>query len=276
MRKVYGFLFLTVVFLTLSTACKKKDKQDEDDEKADFDRKPMLENIGSNIIIPSYENLNTAVNKLDSAILDYTANPDLTRLTNTQNLFKDAYKAWVACSMFEFGPAETALLRVNVNTFPTTVATIESNITNGTYDLSSVSNLSAKGFPAIDYLLFGIGADNNAILAEYVSGTNAANRKQYLNDISAEIKSKVNSVYNSWIPGGGNYYNTFVNSTGTSSGSSTALLVNQLNQDLEIAKNYRCGIPLGKNSGGVLYPEQVEAYYSGISKDLALLHIEAL
>ncbi|MBX9852372.1 MAG: hypothetical protein K2X86_11525 [Cytophagaceae bacterium] len=54
------------------------------------------------------------------------------------------------------------------------------------------------------------------------------------------------------------------------------MLVNQFNQDMELTKNFRIGIPLGKQSGGVTYPEKVEAYYSGISVELAELHIQAI
>ncbi|MDQ3534753.1 MAG: peptidase M75, Imelysin, partial [Bacteroidota bacterium] len=59
-------------------------------------------------------------------------------------------------------------------------------------------------------------------------------------------------------------------------GSSFGELVNELNFDYEVIKNPKVGIPLGKKSLGQKLPESVEAYYSGISKDLALLNVKAI
>lgn len=262
--------FLSVTFFSC-----KKDKEN-DTVTSEFDRKAMLENIGNNIIIPAYHALKSEVEQMDSAVASFIAFPDLTNLVSLQNAYKDACLSWQNVSTFEFGTAEQLLLRANVNTFPTDTAQIKSNIGSGSYDLASAANIDAKGFPAIDYLLFGIGADNNAILDKYVSDIDASKRKIYLQDINNEIKANVNNVYNSWIADDGNYINTFINNTGTNVGSSLGLLVNQLNYDFEILKNYRIGIPLGKKTLGVALPEKVEAYYARNSVQLAVEHIKAI
>jgi predicted lipoprotein len=163
-----------------------------------------------------------------------------------------------------------------VNTFPCDPAKINANISSGTYNLDAIGNLDAKGLPGMDYLLFGAGTDNAAILALYTTDAQAANRKAYLSDLSAAVKSVAGSVLHSWIPGGGNYINTFVTATGTDVGSSLGQLINQVDFDIDLLKNYRLGVPLGKQSMGVLYPTKVEAYYSGISSELAVLQLQSL
>lgn len=273
MRKAPPSVLTAILSILLVTilSCRK-----EKTEVPEFDRKAMLENIGSSIIIPAYANFKNKTEHLDSAVNRFTASPDPGNLTALQNAFIEAYLSWQQISVFEFGPAEQVLLRVNTNTFPTDTVQIGSNISSGNYDLASAGNLDAKGFPAIDYLLFGTGADNTAILEKYVSDADAAKRKTYLEDLSNEIRTHAALVYTGWTAGGGNYINTFVNNTGTTVGSSTGLLVNQLNYDFELLKNFKIGIPLGKKTLGTPLPEKVEAYYSKLSVQLATVHIKAI
>jgi uncharacterized protein len=274
MRRISVLLVISAVFLVLIEGCKKKDK--DNDPEPSFDRRAMLSNVGNNIIIPNYQSLKAAVDKLDSATAAFNLNPDNTNLVNLQNIFKDAYRAWQICSVFDLGPAETEYFRINMNTFPTDSVQINSNISSGSYNMDAIANWDAKGFPGMDYLLFGTGADNNAILLRYTTDSDAANRKQYLADLTADMKAKTNTVLTAWLPSGGNYINTFVNTDGTDIGSSIGQLVNQLNYDYEILKNYKLGVPLGKQNLGTQLPEKVEAYYSGISTELLLLQIKAI
>jgi predicted lipoprotein len=278
MRVNYLFLFVVLVCITfagiISCHHKKNDDVTPGGGKSGFDRGAMLANIGNNVILANYKSLAASVNKLDSAITDFNLSPDNTKLSNLQSIFKDAYRAWQSCSAFEFGPADAVFLSSNCNTFPVDTNRINSNITSGSYNLGTGSNLAAKGFPGIDYLLFGTGPDNNVILARYTTGGLAANRKQYLTNICNDIQGYINSVLNGWLPSGGNYIHTFVTATGTDIGSSTGLLVNSMDLDFEILKNNKIGIPAGKQSGGVLLPGKVEALYCGISAELATLHCE--
>lgn len=266
-------LFFALSVFLIASGCKKKESQSE---KPQFDRVGMLTNIGNNIVIPNYQAFHIQADKLDSAIADFNAAPDLTKLTNLQAIFKNAYRSWQSCTVFELGPAADAFLNLNLNTFPTSVTDINSNIASGTYDLNAASNYDAKGFPGIDYLLFGSAADNNAILALYTTDGNATNRKNYLAALSAEIKTNASNVYNAWIPTGGNYINTFIQASGTDIGSSVGFLVNQLSSSEELLKNYKIGIPNGEQSAGTPYPSKVEALYSGISVELAVLQLQSL
>ncbi len=276
LRTFHYYIIIGTSILLLSFFSCKKEKDKEPEPELEFDRKAMLENIGNTIIIPAYQALNNKVIALDSLATVFTVTPDLASLTGLQNAFKDACLAWQHVSVFEFGPAEQALLRTNTNTFPTDTVQIANNVNSGSYNLSTVSNIDAKGLPALDYLLFGIGTDNTAILDKYTSDANAIKRKMYLHDITNEIKTNVNTVYTGWISGGGNYIATFVSAMGTDVGSSLGYLVNQLNYDFETLKNYKIGIPLGKKTLGTPLPEKTEAHYSGISVQLAVEQLKAL
>jgi predicted lipoprotein len=229
-----------------------------------------LTNIGNNIILLAYASLNGSVNSLDSAIIDFNAGPTADKLTALQNFFKKAYVNWEAVSSYNyFGPASSNQpVLSGLNLFPTNTVTIESNISSGSNNVNAFTNASAKGFPALDYLLFGAG---NGTLA----GFSDANRKAYLAAVSADIKAEVNAVVKSWST----YVTTFVAGSGNSVSGSLGLLINSMVQDFEITKNDRLGIPLGKQPPGQslpILPKELEGYYSGISSQLCQAQLKSV
>lgn len=275
MRKFIYLALVAVSTFVLVQSCKKSSPGDDNGDKdgSGFDRKAMLTNMSTNLIQPAYVSFQANVNALDAAVIAFNTTPDATKLTAVQSAFIATYKQWQATSIYDFGPAADANLRVNTNTYPADVTQINANITANTYNPALLANLAAKGLPAMDYLLFGIGADNTAILTQYTSDSKAANRKTYLVALSAELKANIAKVVTAW---NGAYKDTFTSSSGTDVGSSTGQLVNQLVYDYEILKNYEVGIPAGVQSMGTTYPNKVQAYYSKISLQLALLHVQAL
>ncbi|MDB5148329.1 MAG: Peptidase Imelysin, partial [Mucilaginibacter sp.] len=275
MRKItLGALLLLATGIVLVQSCSKSGV-DNSGGKSDntFDRKGLLTNMSTNIILPAYTSFQASASALNDAIIAFNGSPDAAKLTAAQNAFTTAYKQWQSTSEFDFGPANQINFRVGINTYPTDLGQISANINSGTYDPGLLSNLAAKGLPAIDYLLFGTGVDNGAILTQYTTDSHAANRKTYLAALALEIKTSATSVLTSW---NGAYKSTFLNADGTDVGSSLGQLVNQLVFDFEIIKNYEIGIPAGVQSMGTVLPQKVQAYYSKTSLQLTLLHIQAI
>jgi predicted lipoprotein len=272
MRKLFYVALIAASTFVLIQSCKKSGGDDSKAAGSDFDRKGMLTNLSTNIIIPAYTAYQTTTVNLDAAVTAFNASPDATKLVTLQTAFQAAYKQWEATSVFEFGPAATVGLRVNTNTFPLSVDQINANIASGTYNPLLLANLSAKGLPALDYLLFGTGADNTAILAQYTTATDAAKRKTYLAAISTELKTNAATVATAWAT----YKTTFISTDGTDVSSSVGQLLNQLVYDYETLKNFEIGIPAGTQSMGTVFPQKVQAYYSKMSVQLALLHIQAI
>jgi predicted lipoprotein len=262
---------IVLIAMAAFQACKKSSSPSA--AGSSFDRKAMLTNLSTNIIIPGYINFQASAVSLDSAITAFNASPDNGKLVNLQTIFKTTYQNWQSVSAFDFGPATTENLRISINTFPADVTQINSNVSTGNYNLATLTSLPAQGLPALDYLLFGTGANNAAILTEYTTDSQAANRKAYLSAVSTLIKTKATNVLNAWKT---TYPATFISADGTDVGSSIGQLTNQLNQDFEVIKNYEIGIPLGIQSMGTAFPTKVQAYYSQISVQLALLHIQSI
>jgi predicted lipoprotein len=276
MRKItLGALLLFATGIVLVQSCSKSGADNSGGGKSDnsFDRKGLLTNMSANIILPAYTSFQASASALNDAVIAFNSSPDAAKLTAAQNAFTAAYKQWQSTSEFDFGPANQINFRVGINTYPADLGQISANINSGTYDPGLLSNLAAKGLPAIDYLLFGTGADNGAILTQYTTDSHAANRKTYLAALALEIKTSATSILTSW---NGAYKSTFLSADGTDVGSSLGQLVNQLVFDFEIIKNYEIGIPAGVQSMGTVFPQKVQAYYSKTSLQLTLLHIQAI
>ncbi len=270
MKAVIKYTFIALISLPFLSSC--DSESGGSGPKTDYDRNAMVANYADNIIVPGYQAFKTETTEMTAAISAFTTNPSASTLTTARKEYQDAYKAWQDVSVFEFGPADEQLLRGNLNTYPTTTSQIESNISSGTYDLQASANFSAKGFPAIDYLLYSNETDAE-IVSRYTSGSNAVNRKKYLQDLVNLVTQRAEAAHNGWTTG--NYTKKFKEAGGTAVGSAVGNLVNQLNTDIDNTKRYKVGIPSGRFTGGTARPEQVEAYYSKSSLELLKRTLQA-
>ncbi len=277
-KRILFVATLTVVCTGIFIACSKSSSNNGGGTNPGGSSDATLANIGLNIIIPSYQNLSTAATTFDAAVTAFNEGPTIAGLSDIQAKFTVVYKAWEACSEFEFGPgSDQTLMTTTINVFPTDTVLLNANISSGSYTIDGISNLKAQGFPAIDFLLFG--SDNNSVLARFTTGSKAASAKQYLAAVTSSVKAKAGAVVNAWLETGGNYINKFVTNTGVNSGSSLNLLVNALVHDYDVVlKNYKIGIPFGKYGPNTIPqdPTKVEAFYSGQSLQLLVLNVQAI
>jgi uncharacterized protein len=243
-----------------------------DGPSSEYDRQAMLVNYSDNLIVPGYQVFKSESAELSVAVDAFAITPNETTLAAARKEFTDAYKAWQDVSVFEFGPASDQMLRTNLNIYPTSTTQIENNISSGSYDLQASANLPAKGFPALDYLLYS-KATAPEVVSLYTTGANANNRKKYLKDVANLIKQRAEATYNSWTSG--NYAAKFKASAGTTVGSAVGNLVNELNSDIDLTKRAKVGIPSGRFTIGTPLPEKVEAFFSKTSLDLLKRSIRA-
>lgn len=261
------FVPILMGMVLLAASC--KDKTDP----TEYDRTALTANLGERVIVPAYDQLQDKVDLLRNGSADFRLAKDQVSLDSLQSRFEKAWLAWKACSAFEFGPAATASLRSVLNTFPCDTLQIHNNFTSGAYDLNQAVNLDARGFQALDFLLHGLGSGDAAILNRYQSPSDSSKLAEYLEAVVSDIQAQVSNVRQAWNSG---YLATFKASLGTDVGSSTSMLVNELNRDLEIIKTASIGIPLGKQTFDSPLPEKVEALYSEISIELAIAELQGL
>jgi uncharacterized protein len=261
---MHNLTWIALVACVAFASCKK-------DEEQAFDRKAMLENMASAVIIPQYQTLNNSLAVLQTEANEFIADPTTTTLAALRTQYLLTNSDYQHCAMYSFGPAMDYSIKGAFNTFPTDSSKIETNITLGSYTLGSVSNTTAIGFPALDYLLyFGTDAE---IITDFTTAPTALNRKNYLVALVTKMKDEFQPVLNNW---NGSYKTTFVDADGNDVASSCSYLLNEFVKDIELLKNARVGIPAGQQTGGMTMPSYVEAYYSGNSIAFAKNQLEGL
>ncbi|MDX1463022.1 MAG: imelysin family protein [Marinirhabdus sp.] len=266
-------IIFVLASVAIIVACSSDDSVTPDDSADTFDRKAMLINWADEIIIPRYEFFDIAVNKLAADADIFTDEVTLEHLNDLRNSWQLAYTAFQNVSMFEIGAAESSRFRDRLNSYPTNTDEILSNITEGNVDLSLPSTNDAQGFPALDYLLFGVAENDTAILEFYTSHPNAAANKNYVTSLVQSMHMLSEAVLTDWQ---NQYRDEFVNNDGSSASSSVDKLTNDFifyyEKSLRAGK---IGIPAGVFSNEPL-PENVEGRYSKIySQQLAVSALRA-
>ncbi|WP_080058489.1 imelysin family protein [Spirosoma aerolatum] len=234
--------------------------------QADSDRKAMLTNIADNIIVPAYANFKTKLDAMTTKSDAFAAKPDKASLADFRQAWVDAYTEWQKVELFDVGPAEQYTLRNFFNIYPANTTGIEDYIAAGSGSFDVPLSYPKQGFPALDYLINGLGSTDDAIVVRYTTATDAAKRIAYLKRLTTQMNSVFSTVYTQWTTGG--YRDTFINCTALNAGCSTGKLVNGyvLNYERYI-RSGKIGIPSGAMTNGTVSPDKVEAYYK---KDLAL------
>lgn len=264
MKKISFFLTVLILFSCSSGSDDSGDNGNE--PPVSFDREAMLTNWAENIIVPAYSSFINSLSGLEQSAISFADTPSESSLQELRDSWLEAYKMWQHVSMFDIGKAEEIRLRDYLNIYPLNVNAVNENIVTGNYDLSLLSKIDEQGFPALDYLLNGLGATDTETLEFFTIDTNADNYKKYLTDVVDRMVALSAEVLDDWNSG---YITTFVSNSGTTSGSAVNKLVNDYVKYFEKSlRSGKIGIPAGAFSG-TSAPEKVEAYYKeDISKEL--------
>jgi len=227
------------------------------------DRQVLLTHLADNIIIPAYGNFKAKLNLMVSNADAFTAKPDQTTLTAFRTSWVEAYTEWQKVELFDFGPAERQTLRNFFNIYPANEKGINNNITDPTANLEVPASFAQQGFPALDYLINGLGSTDAAILTFYTSAPDAAKRIAYVKRLTSRMTTLLDKVTSEWTT----YRETFTTKTGLDIGSPTSLMVNGFVLHYErFIRSGKFGIPSGAMLNGVVSAEKVEAFYK---KDLS-------
>lgn len=285
-------LYIVLILINISfISCKKKgctdpnasnydSKAKKDDGSCElntigtYDRAKMLSNIADNYIVPAYTNYELATSNLKDKVDAFNSTPSSTTLQDLRQSWRQACIDWQAVSFIDFGPALDISLKSQTNIFPTDTALIKSNISSGTYDLQTPSNFDAKGFQAIDYLLFGTGNNDQEVVDYFI---NTVEAKNYLIKLVDELKGNATTVLTNWS---NSYKESFKNNNADNSqGSAVSNLVNALSSHYETyIRKGKVGLPSGVFNGFSQQPMpgHVEALYSGYSFDFSVAVMQAM
>lgn len=262
MKRVLQFSVLLLAIVCFF-ACGSDDEGN--DRVDDFDRAEMLAHWVDKTIIPAYDNYVNELTTLRTEAEVFTNTPDASTLSNLRTAWLDAYLAWQPVSMFDIGKAESITIRNYTNIFPANTTEIDDNIAEGNFTLSLPSKNDEQGFPALDYLLYGIGNNAEEVVNKYTNDASAQNYKMYLTAVVERLLDLATEVRDDWK---GDYRSAFVSNDGSSATSSVNKMVNDyLFYYEKFLRAGKIGIPAGVFSNQPL-SQSTEALYSGQSKIL--------
>ncbi len=189
---------------TDETALNYNKKAKKDDGTCNYATKSYqenLKNIGENVITETYVELATESANLHAEINILVNTPSFSQLDIVRNAWRDTRAPWELSESFLFGPVDTKGIDPAIDSWPVNVIDLD-NVLNSTDQLTEayVSGLigELKGFHTIEYLLWG--EDGNKELADFT-----AREYEYLIASSADLKTKTETLSNSWIASGENY-----------------------------------------------------------------------
>ncbi|MEL6134153.1 MAG: imelysin family protein, partial [Bacteroidota bacterium] len=117
-----------------------------------------------------------------------------------------------------------------------------------------------QGFPALDYMLYGLGGSDDEIIARYTTDAMAEKNRKYVSDLCKRINFLATEVNNHWNSG---FRDEFVNNDGSNVNASVNRIVNDYifyyEKDLRLGK---VGFAAGMFTN-IILPRHVEAVYNG-------------
>lgn len=275
-KNIKLILVINLLFLQLFSSCKDK----TDMTANNFDRKLMLQNYAQKLIKPAFLDLKMQTDILQTTTQTFTTAPNTANLNALQTAWTNAYSAFQYTNSYNFGVAGEQGLRKNLTeeiaTFPVSSTKIDNAITLGNANFSDF-NRGARGFLAVEYLIFDLNNDNNLIISNFTTQTDFQNRKNFLINAVANLKTRIDEVNTAWNAPNAIFPTEFIANDATDVGSSTSQLYNEFLRSFEALKNFKLGVPLGKRAGQIQAEAQrVEAYYSSKTLIMMQLHFKSI
>lgn len=158
-----------------------------------FDASGVIANLADNVIVPTYEELDTQTQNLQAAAAALDGD-DLGdgELANAQAAWKAARRPWEAAEGFIFGPVDALSIDPKLDTWPLNTTDLINTIGAGTgYDASATTDV--QGFHTAEYLLFGDGVSSNDRSTEL-----SANERSYLTALLADFRTQTQKLVSAW------------------------------------------------------------------------------
>lgn len=160
----------------------------------DDSRPAVLEHVARSVAVPAFTALHDRAEALVTAMDALCATPDAGALTDAQTAWSDERDAWAHVLPFGFGPLPP---EVNALDFwPVRVDSVEDAVAGAptTADAAYLGTLgvSAKGMPALEYLLWGDG------LGDPLVPLQDPRRCSYARVLAADIAARTDALNTAW------------------------------------------------------------------------------
>ncbi|TYP98791.1 putative iron-regulated protein [Tenacibaculum adriaticum] len=224
-KNIFKIAFITVFALT-TTSCSDDDPVTTPEAESYSEN---INNIASNVIVVTYNDLATKGSLLFDAATEFKSDRTTANLDATKQAWRSARQPWEQSEGFLFGPVDDLGIDPAIDSWPVNVTDM-TNLLNDTTNVPTITETTvsqqaneAKGFHLIEYLLWGI--DGNKELADF-----SDRQIDYLVAACENLKIKTAELSNAWDATSGNYVDNFL----TAGQSTNQVYSSQKNAILDI------------------------------------------
>ncbi len=160
-----------------------------------------LEEIGTNVILPTYAHLDSEASLLVISVDNFNSNPTASSLELARDAWRNARRPWEQSEGFLFGPVDTKGIDPGIDSWPVNKADLDAVLfSNAVLTKDYIDGLEGtlKGFHTIEYLLFGEG--NAKTVAQFT-----AREREYLTAVTRSFKGATAELLHAWNPSGDNF-----------------------------------------------------------------------
>lgn len=162
----------------------------------------VIDSYVNHLVLPNLKDLNEQATDLNEAINTFLTGKTPENLNEAREEWLDTRVAWEQSEAMLFGPVEDNNFDPRIDSWPVDFTAIQSVWNSGnefTQDYINGLADELKGFHPIEYLLFGQNGD--AIPDDFTD----PRKVDYLKAMSLNLKRITDSLYQDWIPTGGNF-----------------------------------------------------------------------
>ncbi len=190
-RRLRGLTFLLVA--VAAAGCSDTESPGPPDE---FDPTELLADVPSQVILPTYVDLETKAEALNAAVVALGADVSDVNLEAAREAWRLTRVPWEQSEGFLFGPVDTEGIDPSIDSWPVNVADLDAVLASGdplTKESIDALEGTLKGFHTIEYLLFGVGGTK-------VAGDLTARELEYLDAVTQSLVGSVTRLREAWDP----------------------------------------------------------------------------
>ena len=150
---------------------------------------------------PNYVQIQANAIVLQTAVTALIATPNTANLLAAQSAWKATRAPWEACEGFLFGPVEDNDYDPTMDSWPLNKLDVDGLLaSSGSLAVADIDKLdgTAKGFHAIEYIIFGVGGTKKA-------ADITAREKLFLASTTQSLVNTTTRLRDSWAAASGNY-----------------------------------------------------------------------
>jgi putative iron-regulated protein len=199
--KNYSF-FLLVGISIFWGSCSKNNT-----EPTAIDYKNVLNNLGNDVILSTYAELDTKTQSLVTALTNLEKTPTAANLETARQSWRDARVPWEQSEGFLFGPVDQQGIDPAIDSWPVNQPDLDAVLASpNTLTKAYIDGLDGtlKGFHTIEYLVFGVNGNKQF---------NSFNARQfeYLRACAQSLAGATQQLYYAWKPDQKNFITNVIN-----------------------------------------------------------------